>query len=219
MQTEKDTSSEGFESPSFEEVWKKLSEIDVNDKKKDLTDTISYLSWSWAWGELMEHYPYATYSFDEDQWDHLGYCTVSCTVRIGHLERTMWLPVMQGYSHKAVMNPDARGRSDTRMRCLVKAIAMFGLGHYIYNGEDFPRKEDDLEQEEQAQVPNDDDKAKDFAESIKQKLKQATTEKQAMHVFDNDPDQRQWLEQQYPTLYAELGQLCMDKLDQIKNGE
>jgi streptogramin lyase len=105
------------------------------------------------------------------------------------------------------------------MRCLVKAIAMFGLGHYIYNGEDFPRKEDDLEQEEQAQVPNDDDKAKDFAESIKQKLKQATTEKQAMHVFDNDPDQRQWLEQQYPTLYAELGQLCMDKLDQIKNGE
>ena len=219
MQTEKDTSSEGFESPSFEEVWKKLSEIDVNHKKKDLTDKISYLSWSWAWGELMNHYPYATYSFDEDQWDHLGYCTVSCTVRIGHLERTMWLPVMQGYSHKAVMNPDARGRSDTRMRCLVKAMAMFGLGHYIYNGEDFPRKEDDLEQEEQAQAQNDDDKAKDFAESIKQKLKQATTEQQAMHVFDDDPDQRQWLERQYPTLYAELGQLCMDKLDQIKNGE
>ena len=220
MQTEKDTSSEGFESPSFEDVWKVLSKVDVSAQKKTLPDTnITYLSWTWAWDELMKHYPYATYSFDEDQWDHLGYCTVSCTVRIGHLERTMWLPVMGGYSHKAVKNPDARGRSDTRMRCLVKAMAMFGLGHYIYNGEDFPRKEDDLEQEEQAQVQNDDDKAKDFAESIKQKLKQATTEQQAMHVFDDDPDQRQWLEQQFPTLYAELGQLCMDKLDQIKNGE
>jgi hypothetical protein len=27
------------------------------------------------------------------------------------------------------------------MRCLVKAIAMFGLGHYIYAGEDLPRAE------------------------------------------------------------------------------
>ena len=29
--------------------------------------------------------------------------------------------------------------SDTRMRCLVKCAAMFGLAHYIYAGEDLPQ--------------------------------------------------------------------------------
>ena len=43
-----------------------------------------------------------------------------------------------GYRNKAVVNPTSRDVSDARMRCLVKCIAMFGLGHYIYAGEDLP---------------------------------------------------------------------------------
>ena len=49
----------------------------------------------------------------------------------------MWLPVMDN-RNKAVVNPTSRDVSDARMRCLVKCIAMFGLGHYIYAGEDLP---------------------------------------------------------------------------------
>ena len=49
----------------------------------------------------------------------------------------MWLPVMD-YKNKAIASPDTRAVSDTRMRCLTKCLAMFGLGHYIYAGEDLP---------------------------------------------------------------------------------
>ena len=49
----------------------------------------------------------------------------------------MWLPVMDN-RNKSIVNPTTRDISDARMRCLVKAIAMHGLGIYIYAGEDLP---------------------------------------------------------------------------------
>jgi hypothetical protein len=57
----------------------------------------------------------------------------------------MWLPVMD-YKNKAIPNPDARAVSDTRMRCLTKCLAMYGLGHYIYAGEDLPPSGDAVEE-------------------------------------------------------------------------
>jgi hypothetical protein len=59
---------------------------------------------------------------------------------IGQCHRMMWLPVMD-HRNNAIKNPDARKISDTKMRCLVKCLAMFGLGHYIYAGEDVPSTE------------------------------------------------------------------------------
>jgi hypothetical protein len=53
----------------------------------------------------------------------------------------MWLPVMD-FRHKAIANPDARAISDAKMRCMVKCFALFGLGHYIYAGEDLPPGDD-----------------------------------------------------------------------------
>jgi DNA polymerase III alpha subunit len=49
----------------------------------------------------------------------------------------MWLPVMDN-RNKSIVNPTSREISDARMRCLVKAIALHGLGLYIYAGEDLP---------------------------------------------------------------------------------
>ena len=37
----------------------------------------------------------------------------------------------------------------TIMRCLVKNLAMFGLGLYVYSGEDLPEEEKQQQQEEQ----------------------------------------------------------------------
>ncbi len=51
--------------------------------------------------------------------------------------RPMWLPVMD-HKNNAIQNPDQRKISDTRMRALTKCLALFGLGHYIYAGEDLP---------------------------------------------------------------------------------
>ena len=133
-----------------ETIWKTLSSLDVNDKTEK-KGTLTFLSWAWAWCELMKHYPQATYTFTEWEYpdgtfkDVLIYddktCSVECELRIEEVSRKMWLPVMD-YKNNAVPNPSARQISDTKMRCLVKCISMFGLGHYIYAGEDVPRASD-----------------------------------------------------------------------------
>lgn len=122
------------EAVTYEKIWQTLVRVDVSkhvEKKNGLT----YLSWAWAWGVLMEEFPNATYEFDPHEFHNDGTVTVHCTVRIGSCYRSMWLPVMD-YKNNAIRNPDARKISDTRMRCLVKCISMLGLGHAIYAGED-----------------------------------------------------------------------------------
>lgn len=126
--------------PLSARVWDKLSSINVNEhvEKKG---NLSYLSWAWAWDILMQHYPNATYDFKPAFFYADGSCEVWCTVTITENDeqmfRDMWLPVMDNRNN-AVTNPDARLISDTRMRCLVKCLAIFGLGHYLYAGEDLP---------------------------------------------------------------------------------
>lgn len=130
------TKNTGSSEPTFATVWETLSRVDCNEHKQT-KNGLSYLSWAWAWGILMEHYPQATYDFLKEERDELGHVEVWCKVCIGELERMMWLPVMD-YKNNAIKNPDLRKISDTRMRCLTKCIGMFGLGHYIYAGEDLP---------------------------------------------------------------------------------
>jgi hypothetical protein len=140
-------------------VFETLNAINVNDKvekKKDLT----YLSWSYAWGEVKKVYSDATYNivFDPNTnkpyfYDEtLGYMVMtSVTIQEQTLE--MWLPVMDGANqamkHEAyeystrygVKTVDAATMFDvnkTLMRCLTKNLAMFGLGLYIFAGEDLP---------------------------------------------------------------------------------
>lgn len=122
------------------EIWQTLSAIDVSDhieKKQNL----SYLSWAWAWGVLMEHYPETQYEFTDRTFPN---STVEVSVVVGITKgdktvcRSMWLPVMD-YKNKAIPNPDAFAINTAKMRCLTKCLAMFGLGHYIYAGEDIPQ--------------------------------------------------------------------------------
>tara|TARA_R100000781_G_scaffold67442_2_gene42536 strand:- start:810 stop:1547 length:738 start_codon:yes stop_codon:yes gene_type:complete len=127
---------------TYKGVWETLSKVDVSDhteKKMNLT----YLSWAWAWGVLMEHYPEAKYSFYEDD-NHVpfvtlpdGTCEVRCRVSIGDLVREMWLPIMN-HKNQPVINPNSFQVNTSKMRCLTKCLGMWGLGHYIYAGEDLP---------------------------------------------------------------------------------
>jgi len=138
------TKKTGSPEPTYASVWKTLSAIDCTDKAEK-KNGLTYLSWAWAWGILMEHYPEATYQFLNEEWDNQGHATVWVSVKIGELDRMMWLPVMD-YKNKAIPNPDTRAVSDTRMRCLTKCLAMYGLGHYIYAGEDLPPSGDAAEE-------------------------------------------------------------------------
>ena len=123
----------------FGAIWKTLSAVNVNDHVKKIGPAkLSYLSWAWAWGTLMEHYPEATYCVERDPLRMAdGSMEVHCSVYIGACIRDMWLPVMDN-RHNSIMNPSSRQVSDAKMRCLTKCLAMFGLGHYIYAGEDLP---------------------------------------------------------------------------------
>jgi hypothetical protein len=118
------------------EIWGTLSQVDCTDKIEK-KNGLSYLSWAWAWGVLMEYYPEATFAFGEPKSQPDGTMMVFCTVTIGENSRTMWLPVMD-YKNKAVVNPDVFALNSAMMRCLVKCLALYGLGHYIYAGEDLP---------------------------------------------------------------------------------
>jgi len=123
------------------EIWKVLSAIDCSEHVEK-RNGLSYLSWSWAWRVLMEHYPDAEYTFERfDGTDVMRYadgtCAVFCTLTIDGLTREMSLPVFD-HRHRSIKEPDSAAINKNRMRCLVKCIGLFGLGLYLYSGEDLP---------------------------------------------------------------------------------
>jgi len=120
--------------PAF--IWDTLSKIDCSkhiEKKGNLT----YLSWAWAYGIMMRNYPEMQFYIADDEVQQDGTILVNVIVTIGDMTRKMWLPVMD-HRNKPVANPNAFQINSTRMRCLTKCFALFGLGHYIYAGEDLP---------------------------------------------------------------------------------
>ena len=152
------------------EVFKTLNAINVNDhteKKKSGGADLTYLSWPYAWAEVKKLFPDAHYEIEKFNGlpyvfdPETGYM-VYTTVTIDGITHEMWLPVMDG-ANKAMKNKpykyvtgfgqyakektcEAASMFDvnkTIMRCLVKNLAMFGLGLYIYAGEDLPDAADD----------------------------------------------------------------------------
>lgn len=136
-------------SSEFGEIWSTLSSIDVS-KHVEKKLGLSYLSWAWAWAVLMEEFPDSTYEFSDNEVHQDGSETVHCTIQIKSVKRSMWLPVMD-HKNNAIVKPSARQVSDAKMRCLVKTLAMFGLGHYIYAGEDLPEIKSDPKPEKEKQ--------------------------------------------------------------------
>jgi hypothetical protein len=140
-------------------TYEKLSSINVNDKVEK-KNGLTYLSWAWAWAEVKKACPDATYQVIADKEtnkpyfydENLGYLVMTeVTIEGETLE--MWLPVMDGanksmmaksytyqtrYGEKTVEAATMFDINKTLMRCLVKNLAMFGMGIYIYAGEDLP---------------------------------------------------------------------------------
>lgn len=117
-------------------IWKTLSEVNVN-KDKERKGRFDYLSWADAWKHVQQNTDSATYELHDDVVYPDNSREVRCSVTIDGISHMMWLAVMDN-NNRAIKNPDARAVNDARMRCLVKAIAMHGLGLYIYAGEDLP---------------------------------------------------------------------------------
>ena len=121
-------------------TYKVLREIDVNkytEKKGQLT----YLSWTWAVDQLLLQDPMAVWEFPEPR-VYNDTMMVFCNVTALGKTMRMQLPVMDNRM-AAIVNPNARKISDATMRCLAKCIACFGIGLYIFAGEDLPQVEFD----------------------------------------------------------------------------
>lgn len=155
-------------------LFNELLHLNVNEKvevKNAGKTSLKYLSWSWGWAEFKKRVPDATYEikkFDNGNGRLVPYlydeklgimCFTSVTA--GGVTHEMWLPVMDGankamkfepykyktkFGEKTVEAASMFDVNKTLMRCLVKNLAMFGLGLYLYSGEDLP----ELSEEEQA---------------------------------------------------------------------
>ena len=72
---------------------------------------------------------------------------VQVTVSIDSVRRTQVHPVLD-HMNKTVTEPNAFQVNNSIQRCLAKAIALHGLGLYIYAGEDLPQAPDKLNKEQ-----------------------------------------------------------------------
>lgn len=142
--------------------FEKLNAINVNDKtevKDNGQVKLTYLSWAWAWQECKKQFPNASYEIEKFENnlpyvydENTGYM-VFTKVTIEDITHEMWLPVMDEknkamkskpytyktkYGEKEVAAATMFDINKTIMRCLTKNLAMFGLGIYIYAGEDLP---------------------------------------------------------------------------------
>lgn len=144
-----------------------LNAVNVNEhtETKDTGKVkLTYLSWAWAWSEVKKRFPDAQYEiikfnglpyvFDE----RTGFM-VYTTVTIEGITHEMWLPVMDGnnramldhayevktkFSTFTVQPATMFDVNKAIMRCLTKNLAMFGLGLYIYAGEDLPEDAEEV---------------------------------------------------------------------------
>lgn len=129
-------------------VFEKLNVINVNghtEKKNGLT----YLSWAWAWAELLKAYPDSTYTVYENR-DGWCYHTdgktawVKTGVTVEGKEYIEMLPVMD-FRNRSIPLEQITSMDVNKaiQRSLTKAVARHGLGLYIYAGEDLPEGEDE----------------------------------------------------------------------------
>lgn len=124
----------------------------VTTKKMNFT----YVSWADAWAELKKRHPEATYEVSEFG-DHTlrkpyfmdetgGYVKVTVSLNGDTSEsgtyvirHSIWMPILDSKNQSLKGDKiDSFAVNKTIQRALTKAIALAGLGLYVYQGEDLP---------------------------------------------------------------------------------
>lgn len=150
----------------MQEIFEKLSTIDLSDyiETKEIEGSkkkLSYLSWANAWTLLVENYPNSNYTVHQYEGkpyiadSDLGYM-VHTSITIEDITKDMYLPVLDSknkamfnreytyttkYGSKTVNRATMFDINTAIMRCLVKNMALFGLGLSLYRGEDIATQE------------------------------------------------------------------------------
>lgn len=123
-----------------------LSKIQCETDKITMgSRSLTYVTWSEAWSKLKMEHPNATYTIHTDA--GLPFFTneitksifVSVAVKVNDIEHTMVLPVLDNRNDAPALDKvNSFMINKAIMRCFTKAIAMHGIGLYVYKGEDLP---------------------------------------------------------------------------------
>lgn len=150
-------------------VFEELYYIDCSNKVEE-KNGLKYLSWAWAWAEVKKRYPDANYTIYETT-NPQGYvcnyftdgrtCWVKTGVTINGLEHIEELPVMD-YKNKSIPLEQVTSFdvNKTIQRSVTKALGRFGIGLFLYAGEDLPEEPKNPMTEEQKKIIDSLDDAK-----------------------------------------------------------
>ncbi len=110
----------------------------------------SYVSWPFAIAELRKRHPDATW--EVIRFEGLPYqqtpvgVFVEVAVTVNGIRLSQIHPVLD-HTNKPIKEPNAFHINTSIQRCLVKAIALHGLGLFVYAGEDLPEGSDEVKGE------------------------------------------------------------------------
>jgi len=202
----------------------KLNVNEHTEKKQNLT----YLSWAWAWAEALKADPHA--NFEVQRFDGKPYIDVNGTamvvvaVRIQDIVRTCHLPVMNSsnqpisiegrkfkdkYGNEKVEKLDAFNLNTAIMRCMTKCLALFGLGLYIYAGEDLPETDEEMkpvakEEEKPTVTPQETANLTLFANSMLEYIHIAKDEKGLRSYWKSNQTNIDVLKAKLPDEYSRI---------------
>jgi len=134
--------------------FKTLSSINVSDHIEKKGD-FAYLSWPFAVAQLRLADPQACWEIK--RFNGLPYLGtdlgffVEVAVTVQGITLSQIHPVLDG-RNRPILSPSSFDINTSIQRCLVKAIALHGLGLYIYAGEDLPDGESRKEETVDGQV-------------------------------------------------------------------
>lgn len=198
------------------EKFNQLSSLNVNEKTES-KNGLSYLSWSNAWLEFKKVYPTATYNVIKNPTTGLPYfedsnmgIMVFTEVEADGLKYQMWLPVMDSsnramksipytyqvwnkttkqYENRKVEAATAMDVNRSIMRALTKNLAMFGLGLYLYAGEDMPETLDESAEHPQPKTSTRKRKTGgDRYDGIRKAINAAQTTNDLMLLYKQHPE-------------------------------
>ena len=168
-----------------ENTFEQLNRVDVS-KFAEKKGQFNYLSWAHAVRELLKVCPEATWEvhlFDSQDGTKQPYMKnetgayVQVSVDVDGVIRTQIHPVLD-HRNQTIENPTSFQINTSIQRCLAKAIALHGLGLYIFAGEDLPEAEPiDTKQAEELNALADKIKDKKLREGVYEAVAQGKVDK------------------------------------------
>ena len=133
-------------------IYATLREINVNEHTEQ-KGGLTYLSWVWALDQLYLHYPGAEVEVHKNPdgwpyWTDGRTCWVDVEVKIptmsqNYMSRREYAYPIMNYQNKSIPLDKVTSFdvNTSIQRAVTRCIARFGLGFYIYAGEDLPPEE------------------------------------------------------------------------------